>query len=227
MVRGYLWFLIFVLLMVPAGNGVSITEGAEMDQIMDVAQKMISAVNHADDFISAAEILYYKKGIEDQRFRFTFYYKRGKIRVTFSRPYPGANVFYTRGDTDLLIKPFRFLPMVKLRLSIYNPLVRTPSGQRIDQADMGYLLGFLSKNLPLLGQREYKFVEDETQAEFSFWAQDYLEGTQLERYRVIVSKGNWFPVRVERYTAEGKPIEILLFKDHTLNSHLDDRFFTP
>ncbi len=84
--------------------------------------------------------------------------------------------------------------------------------------------GFIKR---CLGVSFKVFFEDETQAEFSFWAQDYLEGTQLERYRVVVSKGNWFPLRVERYTAEGKPIEILLFKDHALNSHLEDRFFTP
>jgi outer membrane lipoprotein-sorting protein len=54
---------------------------------------------------------------------------------------------------------------------------------------------------------------------------DYLEGKSLEKYRVFVSKKIWFPLRVERYDHEGKLIELIIFRNHTINSHLGDTIF--
>jgi len=122
------------------------------------------------------------------------------------------------------VRPFRFLPALSFSLSIDDAIARTPSGQRIDQTDVGYFIRFVFNNLRSIGQRENEFHEDEERITFLFWAMDYIEGKSLEKYRVFVSKKIWFPLRVERYDHKGRPIELIIFRNHSINSHLEDPF---
>ncbi|MBW1863398.1 MAG: hypothetical protein JRJ02_13660 [Deltaproteobacteria bacterium] len=204
-----------------------LSEESSASRILAVAQKMISAVKEADDIISETEIIYYKKGKEDKRYRLTYFYKQnGLSRLNFSRPYPGVTVFYKVGDKKLTVKPFRFLPL-KFSFSIYNPMFKSPSGQRIDQADVEYIIKFLYKNIKWIQKRESELFEEENRIKFMFWARDYVENKNLEKYRVLVSKKNWLPVQIERYDFEDTPIETFVFKKYTINSHLKDEFLLP
>jgi outer membrane lipoprotein-sorting protein len=106
-------------------------------------------------------------------------------------------------------------------------MFKSPSGQRIDQADVEYIIKFLYKNIKWIQKRESEFFEEENRIKFMFWARDYVENRNLEKYRVSVSKKNWLPVQIERYDFEGKPIEIVVFKKYTINSHLKDEFLLP
>jgi hypothetical protein len=49
----------------------------------------------------------------------------------------------------------------------------------------------------------------------------------VEKYRVTLLRMNWLPVRIERYTPEGKPIEIDIIQNYRINTHLEDTFFAP
>lgn len=204
------------------------SEHSNGDQILAIAQKMISIAEDVEDFMVEAEVIYYHKGEEDQRYRITFFYKKkGKIRVNFSRPYPGVTVFYKVGDQKLTVKPFKFLPIVKFRFSIDNRMVKTPSGQRIDQTDVQYFINFILKSIKWIQEKENEYYEEEERIEFMFCALDYLEGKIFEKYRVVVSKKNWFPIRIERYNLEGTPLEVMIFKNHIINPQLEEKFFRP
>ena len=48
------------------------------------------------------------------------------------------------------------------------------------------------------------------------WAKDYTGGEELNRYRLVVSKKNWFPTRIERFNREEVPIEVITFKDYEI-----------
>ena len=106
-------------------------------------------------------------------------------------------------------------------------MVKTPSGQRIDQTDVNYFIEFLFKNLKWIEEGENEYHEENDRIEFSFSAMDYVEGKRLERYRVSVSKNNWLLLRIARYDLEGTPIETISFKKYTINPELEDRFFSP
>ena len=116
---------------------------------------------------------------------------------------------------------------MKFHFSIDNRMVRTPSGQRIDQTDVQYFINFLFKNAQRIKEKENAFDEGEEQINFMFYGLDYLEDKSLEKYRVFVSKKHWFPTRIERYDLKEKPIEIMIFKNHLINSRLEDTFFRP
>jgi outer membrane lipoprotein-sorting protein len=106
-------------------------------------------------------------------------------------------------------------------------MIKTLAGQRIDQTDMGYFIDFMSKNIQRVKQREDEFYEDGEQVTFLFWAKDYIEEKSNEKYRVSISKKHWLPIRIERYSLEGMPLEITDIKNYLINSHLEDKLFNP
>lgn len=228
MTKGISIFLIVASLFLPVPSLTRASEDSDENRIFAVVQRMISVVENTDSFTCETEVTYYTAGVPDEQWRLTFFFKRNKkFRVDFSYPYRWMSVFYTGGDEKLTVRPLRFIPGVKLSFSIDNPRVKTPSGQRIDQTDVAYFIRFIMKNLKVIQQRENEFREDADRITFLFWARDYIEGRYLEQYRVSVSKKNWFPTRVERYTFEGKLIEVTAFKNFVINANLDDKIFLP
>jgi outer membrane lipoprotein-sorting protein len=125
------------------------------NEILAVVQRMVSVFEGVEDFTCETEVTYYDEGVEDQRWRVKFFFKKEKkFRVDFSYPYKGVSIFYRGGDEKLIVRPFRFLPAVSFSLSIDDGIARTPSGQRIDQTDVGYFIRFVFDSLRSFGQRE-------------------------------------------------------------------------
>jgi outer membrane lipoprotein-sorting protein len=116
---------------------------------------------------------------------------------------------------------------MKFRFSIDNPVIRTPAGQWINQTDMDYFIGFLFKNLEKVKQKTDEFYEDKDQIRFWLWGLDYIEGKNLEKYRIILSKQYWLPIRIERYDLEGKPLEVSIIQNYAINAPLSDKLFVP
>ncbi len=204
------------------------SEGVEENQVLAVVQKMESAFKSVEDYTCEVEQTFYKDGEKSEDYRFKFYFKRGKkIRVDFSRPYSSLTIFYTEGDKEATVLPLRFLPAIRFRFSIDNPIIHTPAGQWINQTDMDYFIGFLFKNLEKVKQKTDEFYEDKNQIRFWLWALDYIEGKNLEKYRIIISKQYWLPIRIERYDSEGKPLEASIIGNYAINSHLSDKLFVP
>lgn len=204
------------------------SERSEGNRVFEIVQKMESAVKEIEDYTCEVEQFFYQNGVEDQSYRFKFYFKRKKrIRVDFSHPYSSLTIFYSDGDKEATVIPFRFMPSLKFRFSIDNPIIKTLAGQRIDQTDMGYFVDFMSKNLKRIKQGEDEFYEDGEHVKFLFLAKDYLEEKSNEKYRISISKKHWLPIRIERYSLEGKPLEKTGIKNYIINAHLEDKLFDP
>ncbi len=173
-------------------------------------------------------MIFYKDGAENQRYRLKFYFKREKkIRIDFMHPYKGVIVFFRGGDEKVTVKPLRFLPGLRFRFSKDNSIVRTPTGQRMDQTGMEHFVGFLLKNLRSVRQIQDECQEDEGRIDFLLWALDHIEEKSLEKYRISISKIDWFPLRIERYNLEDKLIEVAIFENYAINNNLEDGLFNP
>ena len=223
--------LIIALLFNFISSLVSPVLGSEPDQasrISLVVQKMEDAYKEVKDYTCVVEQFFYHGNEEDQHFRFKYYFKRQqRIRVDFLEPYSGLTVIY-RGEGDkVTVMPLRFFPFLKVRVSIDYPTIKTPSGQRINQTDMGFFIEFLSKNLKQVPQEEDEFYESGDQIGFVFRGMDYVAARSLEKYRIHVSKQNWLPVRLERYDLSGRLLEISIIQGYVINSNLEDTLFEP
>jgi len=226
-IPGLIWigFVSVVLLLV---GPPPTSEGAGENRVLAVVQKMESTFKTVENYTCEVEQIFYQDGEENQRYRFKFYFKRGKkIRVDFSHPYSSLTIFYREGDKEATVIPLRFMPGLKFRFSIDNRIIRTPAGQSINQTDMEYFINFLLKNLEKVQQKMDEFDEDQDQIKFLFWAMDYIHGKDLEKYRISISKRNWLPIRIERYQTEGKLLEVSLIQNYMINTHLQDKLFIP
>lgn len=198
------------------------------DRILGAVQKMESSFKSIEDYTCEAEVIYYQNGVEEQHYRFKFYFKKvKKIRVDFSQPYPGLTVFYQGGEKEATVKPFRFMPSLRFRLSLDNPLIKTPAGQQIDQTDMGHFIEFVSRNLKQVKQKDGEFQEDDEQVRFWLWAMDYIKGESLEKYHITLSKKHWLPILIGRYHLEGHRLETTEIKNYRINAQVDERLFKP
>jgi outer membrane lipoprotein-sorting protein len=228
MSKGHFIFLFLTFFLVSLTSSAYPSERSEGNRVFGIVQKMESAIKGMEDYTCEVEQFFYQNGLEDQRYRFKFYFKRKKrIRVDFSHPYSSLTIFYSDGDKEATVMPFRFMPTLKFRFSIDNPMIKTLAGQRIDQTDMGYFVDFMSKNLKRIKQGEDEFHEDGEQVKFLFWAKDYIEEKSHEKYRISISKKHWLPIRIERYSLEDRPLEITDIKNYFINSHLEDKLFDP
>ncbi len=204
------------------------SEGADENRVLGVVQEMESAFKAVEDYTCEVEQIFYQDGEEDQRYRFKFYFKRGKkIRVDFSQPYSSLTIFYREGDKKAIVLPLRFLPAMRFQFSIDNPNLLTPAGQRINQTDMEYFIKFLSKNLEKEKQERDEFYEDKDQIRFWLRGLDYIKGKNLEKYHIFISKQNWLPIRIERYHLKGKPLEVSIIQNYAINTGLNDKLFVP
>ena len=198
------------------------------DPVLAVAEKMQSFFQGIEDYNSEVEQIYFRDGMEDHRFRFKYFFKKpDKIRVDFIHPYEGLIVYYRRGEQKATLRPFPSFPALKFRLSIDSSILQTPTGQSISQTDMIFFIDFLFRNMAEVPQGENHLRESQDQVEFLFWARDYVKGASAEKYKIFISARNWFPIRIERYSPEGNPIEISIIRNYSFNSHPGDSFFTP
>jgi outer membrane lipoprotein-sorting protein len=198
------------------------------DRVLLVAQKMETAFKEVADYRCEVDQIFYQEGAADQHYRFRFYFKKEKkIRVDFIQPYPELSLFYQEGENYVTVMPLRFLRLLKLRLSVDNPKVQTPAGQRLNQTDMGYFIDFLLANLRRVPQKEDEFEEEEGRITFVLWAMDYIKATSLEKYRVTVSRQDWLPVRIERYDVNGRSLETISIEGYAINTGLEDQIFLP
>jgi outer membrane lipoprotein-sorting protein len=198
------------------------------NRVLSVVEKMESAFKAVEDYTCEVEQIFYQDGEEGEHYRFKFYFKRDKkIRVDFSYPYSSLTIFYSGGDKKATVLPLRFLPGMKFRVSVDNPILHTPAGQRINQTDMGYFIKFLLNNLEKVTQKMDEFYEDKDQIRFWLWGLDYIGGKDLEKYRIILSRHNWLPIRIERYHLAGKLIEVSIIQNYAINTHLNDKLFVP
>ena len=227
MMRKAIFLLLSLASLLLLSENLEATAGTR-DQILDVAQNMDAAFKKLEDYSCEVEQVFYKDGVENQRYLFKFYFKKEKkIRVDFSQPHSGLTLFYKNEDQEATVRPFRSLPGLKFRLSIDNPLMKTLAGQRISQTDMGYFIQFVFRNLRNVEQKENEFRQDDDRVEFLFWAKDYIEEKFPEKYRISISKKYWLPIRIERSTLEDRRLELTDIRNYVLNARLQDKFFVP
>lgn len=227
MTSGFKIFLILIIFGSVSMRAVA-GEKTTKNKVLHIAQKMTSAFQKVEDYTCEVDQIYYEEGIEDQRYRFKYYFRKEKeIRVDFSQPYPGMTVLYSKGSKEATVIPFQFFPALRFHFSIEKSMLKTPTGQRLDQTDMGYFTDFLFQNLKEVKQYDHKFQEDGETATFLLWALDYIKRERVEKYKIVVSKKNWLPILIERYNLEGKLIETSRIKNYTINTHLGDRLFDP
>jgi outer membrane lipoprotein-sorting protein len=196
--------------------------------VLAVARKIQSSFANIQNYTCEVENTYFANGIIDKVYRLMFYYRKGgRYRMDFIQPHRGTSIFYTEGDDEFSIRPFKSISFFVFRVSVDSFLFKSPSGQRVDQTSIEHFVSFLVRNLTSVQQGETDVHEEDTTIQFRLRALDYIEGKHPEHYRIVISTENWLPVQFERYNADNIPLEITVFKKYVLNGTFDKGFFEP
>lgn len=158
-----------------------------------------------------------------------FYKKPGFIRMAFVTPHKGALLLYDPTTKRVRLQPFGNTKAFSLTLNPDNPLVKSPSGHRVDESDIGTLLG---RVLALQKQGQATAAGEESVGGKSTVLIN-VEGKQgftvdgTNRFLLNLDAATLLPVQVRTYDSAGRLLETVLMDDLEIDIPFDEQFFKP
>ncbi len=190
-------------------------------------KRMESAYTRVVDYQTNVEVRTYKSvgSFETQKFLYTF--KRPKwIRLDFELPHPGMVLVYPDKNGKVGVHPPGLAHIFQFHLSSENPLITGPSGQRIDQTDLGLLIENISHSLTDQRRGPVEIEEDEY-IRIRVLAVNHFRKDIVTLYQFFIDKNLWLPVRVEESTPDGQLERAITFRNIRINTGVSDSFFQP
>ncbi|SEF99495.1 LolA family protein [Thauera chlorobenzoica] len=158
-----------------------------------------------------------------------FYRKPGWVRIEMLSPYRGAVLIYDPDARRVRLWPFGTGHVLSLSLAPDNRLVRDPRGHRIDRSHVGALLDNLQRLRAQGHATPLGATEVDGRAaigvEIAGEAGAHVDG--VHRYRVWFARDTHFPLRVESFAADGRPIETVDLSEVETGAVLPERLFQP
>ena len=213
-----LW--IFILLLFPFETI------AQVPNVQDLLNKMKSAYAEVIDYQAAMEVKTYgnDNALETETFLYTFK-KPKKIRLDLKSPHHGMVLVYPDRKGKVGVRPSGWASFIKLSLSPDSFLLKTPSGQSIDQTDLGLLIENISLSLTDERHGGPEIDEDEKFIHVQVLAENHFQKGILTRYEFIIDRVMWLPVGVREYTTEKVLQRQIIFRDLKVNIGINDSFF--
>jgi outer membrane lipoprotein-sorting protein len=153
----------------------------------------------------------------------------GFVRMEFERPHKGAQLVYAPDSRRVRLWPFGIGLLPPMNLAPDNPLISSPTGQRVDRSDVGALLenirdlrksgGVVTAGTDTLDGHPATHV-------IVSGGQDAAVG-KVHRYDVWFDDATAFPLKVVSRDAAGREIETVRMQDVVIDPEFPPGFFTP
>ncbi len=154
------------------------------------------------------------------------YKKPGYVRMDFVKPHKGAALVYRPDTGKVQLRPFAFSKSLTFTMQPTAKLVRSPTGRRVDESDIGVLL----KNAQKLAQfgslnvlRE-ETVHQNTMVVLEIIGKENVLVDGVHRYLLWLDKNLKLPRVVESYDDENRLIEGLFLDDLSINLNFAEIF---
>lgn len=157
-----------------------------------------------------------------------FYKKPGFVRMDFVHPHAGAVLIYSPVTGMVRLWPFG-TGFFSLGLSPDNPLVQSPTGQRVDRSDIGALL----QNVKALQSNGTTAVLGEQRVGarkallVSVTGKGAPAAGKVYRYDLWLDRATLLPVKVVSRDANDNVIETVVMDDLAIEPVLGDELFDP
>jgi outer membrane lipoprotein-sorting protein len=159
---------------------------------------------------------------------FLYYFKKpGFVRVELQQPFKGAVLIYDPVKKQAKLWPFGRHSLPGLALSPGNRLIKSPSGQQIDQSDVGTLYQN-TKSLQDHGKTDVLGLENIDGKETVHLVVEGDNGfsiASVHRYELWLNPETGFPARVVSYNAAGELMETVDMEALELNPDFPNDFF--
>ena len=211
----------FLAFFMPAHGAVAATF-----EIEPLLEKMEEAYAGVQDYQANMEIRNYKPdgSFETERFIYTFE-KPKRIRLDFESPHAGMVLVYPDPNGKVHVRPGGWARHFPFSLSPDSSFLGTPSGQRIDQTDLGLLIRNISHSLTDQRRGPVEMAEDDGQIRIRVLAEDHFRKGVVTRYQFLIDRELWLPVQVEESEPSGLLERRVVFGDLRINVPLPDHFF--
>jgi outer membrane lipoprotein-sorting protein len=208
----------------PAARGPEPARGAA--EVSGLLGRMAAAYARVEQYQTETQVETYRDGkvAETRRFLYTFR-KPNHIRVDLESPNRGTTLVYPDKDGRVLVKPGGLLGFLKLHLSPDSPRLRTPSGQRIDQSDLGLLIENIAHSVGDRRRGPPEVVDRDGRTVIEVLADDHFLPGVVTLYRFTVDGASWLPVEVHESTPEGLLKRHICFRDLETSVSVPDDYF--
>lgn len=185
-----------------------------------------AALDHYDQVAGYEATLSSRSGRGSELVRYA-YRKPGLVRMEFITPHRGAVLIYDPGSGVAKLWPFGYHRFPALSLSPSNPLIQSPTGQRVDRSDVGALYRNVQA-LQACGTTEAVAVEKLGPREavhVEVIGGDGCATGVVARYRLWLDRDNGFPLRVTSIDGTGRVIETVELTELGIAPDFPEDFF--
>lgn len=158
-----------------------------------------------------------------------FFQKPGFVRMEFIRPHAGAVLVYSPLTRRVRLWPFGAGRFPELNLSPSNPLIQSSRNQRVDQSDVGVLLGNVQRLAQdgSLGPADEQALAGRQVLHLSVTGTGDLTVAGVHRYELWLDAASLFPLKVISRDLQDVIIETVHMEDAEINVPLSRTLFNP
>jgi outer membrane lipoprotein-sorting protein len=199
---------------------------ALQDDVETVLKKMEAVYDEVKDYKTEVETIIFEKDGSFKTEKSVYTFKKPKwIRLDFVSPHPGMIMVYPDRDGKVLVKPGGLLSKLRFHLMLDDPLLETPSGQRMNQTDLGLLIKNIRHSVTDQRRGPVSISEDKDTIQIQVLADDHFREGVETRYRFLISKELWLPVEVGRSTTNDVQDGRIIFRNLRTNINVSDDLF--
>ncbi len=187
------------------------------EQAMTVVDRMKTAYALVAEYQTEMEVSEYHDGKVSEKRRFLYTFKKpDHLRIDMESPYHGMVLVYPDRDGKVFVKPAGWMGFMKLHLAPDSSFLKSRTGQRIDQTDLGLLIGNIARSLTDWRRGEIRMSGNADRVLIEVLARDHFHAEVLTQYRFAIDTKRWLPAEVEEFTPDGIPKRKVLLRNlHT------------
>jgi outer membrane lipoprotein-sorting protein len=191
-----------------------------------VLENMKVAYDKVKDYQTEVGITFFEKDGSSRTETTLYTFKKPKwIRLDFVSPRPGLIMIYPDRNNKVFIKPRGLLSILGFHRPLDDPLLKSPTGQRINQTDLGLLIKNIRHGVTDQRRGPVSILEDDNTIQIEVLADDhFLEGVET-RYQFLISKELWLPVEVSASKENGVQEWRIVFRNLRTNINVPDALF--
>jgi outer membrane lipoprotein-sorting protein len=212
---------------IDAVAGAEPTQSAALqDNVESVLKKMEAAYDEVQDYGTEVETVFFKKDGSFKTTKSLYTFKKPKwIRLDFVSPHPGMTMVYPDRNGRVLVRPGGLFSMLTFHLGLDDLSLESPSGQRMNQTDLGLLIENIRHSVTDQRRGPVSLSEDKDTIRIQVLADDHFREGVETRYEFLISKEFWLPVEVGQSTADGVREGRIIFRNLRTNINAPDDLF--
>jgi len=192
----------------------------------NIVKKMEAAYAAVNDYEMRVEVSGPESEGSGKTERFIYTFKRPHtIRIEYESPHKGTILIYPHKEGKVLVRPWKWMPFFQFHLKPDSSFLKAPSGQQIDETDMGLLIRNIAKSMKQRQRGQVSIMERGGQIYLGVLAENHFRENVKTRYQFLIDKALWLPVAIQESTPDGVVERNIIFQDFRVNIGVPDSLF--